>query len=303
MGCTEPLLSIPWYPWPVLQAPVPPCDRGEDSPVPAVDVCVHLTSPLVLQCSWGHGETPPAPSRGCFNAHPSDGKPAQGQPSAPRGRAEDWEWPELLQGCFLQGDIPWLHPAGSHQGGVLCSLCFPGAPSTALGAAREFWGWQGKGRGPEPPWWLGSPGRCPLLVPPQCWWLLLARVSPRWALQGPGLAGLSRHLLAAERMLWTKPLKLFFCISRILILWGSPQSVRGEQPVLPSCCSPSPTPLLLFGCLVPALPESHCTDTSCSHPCPGPAGAASASLQPCFPGLPLLAASSVPSLCSAGCAR
>lgn len=179
----------------------------------------------------------------------------------------------MLRGAELKTgngrSCPRGFSAGGHSLAALCRVpprrspelpVLPWSPKHSSRCCQGVWGRQGKGWGAEPPWWPCSPGRCPLLVPPQCWWLLLARVSPGWALQGPGLAGLSRHLLAAERMLWTKPLQLFFCISRILILWGRPQSVQGEQPVLPSCCSPRPTPLLLFGCLVPALPKSHCTD-------------------------------------------
>lgn len=74
-------------------------------------------------------------------------------------------------------------------------------------------------------------------------------------------------------MFCTKPLKLFlfsgfgFCgVTLSLCQVSSPR------------CSPRQTPALVFGCLVPPHPKSHCTDTSVLPP----AGAASASLQPRF---------------------
>lgn len=283
-----------------MASPAGPCAlchrlSGVRTPLcPLLDVCVGRTSPPVplhagvVLGRWRHT---PAPGGRASSPHPSHGKPAKGQPSAPRGRAEDWEWSEPLE--------PW---APTEQGPTKeeCVLpepspCFPGAPSTALGAAREH---------PEL-WDRGRAEQAALAMSPAC-----ASAAPALAGESEpragsaGLAGLSRHLLAAEKMFWTKPLKFFFFIFRILILWGNPQSVRGEQP---SRCSPRRAPLLLFGCLVPPLPQSPCTDTSLLPPAPGlqmcPAGATSASLQRCFSGLPLLAASSVPSLCSAGCAR
>lgn len=65
--------------------------------------------------------------------------------------------------------------------------------------------------------------------------------------------------------------------------------------MLPSCCSPRPTPLLLFGCLVPALPKSRCTDPSVPLPVP----------RPCWSCLCLSPASfsSPPLACSLVCAK
>lgn len=183
VGCTEPLQSIPWYPWPGLQALCPVCP-GEDSPVPAVDVCVHQTSPLVLQCSWGHGETPPAPSWGCFSAHPSDGKPAQGQLSAPRGRAEDWEWPELPQGVFCRGTFPGCTLQGPTEE-ESCAPCASLEPQAQLSVLPESLGQAGEGLGGRAPVVAGQPWH----VSPPCATTVLVALAgksePRVGSAGP----------------------------------------------------------------------------------------------------------------------
>lgn len=130
------------------------------------------------------------------------------------------------------------------------SRCCRGAPG-ALGAAEGLRG--------LPRWPRAVTAPCGTAAP-----ALAGESQPRVARQGSGLAGLGRHLLGAQRVFWAKPLKLFFFILKVWVLPGNPQSVRGEQPTLPSRCSPTRTPLLLFGCLVPSLPKSHCTDTSAS---------------------------------------
>lgn len=130
----------------------------------------------------------------------------------------------------------------------------PACPRQSSGCCRGARGALGAAEGL-------SPGVAPGGDRSLCRRLLQARAGPGCS---AGLAGLGRHLLGAERAFWTKPPKLFFFILKVLVLWGKPQSVRGEQPPLPSRCSPIQTPLLLFGSLVPPLPKSHCTDTSAS---------------------------------------
>lgn len=132
---------------------------------------------------------------------------------------------------------------------------FPGAPSAAVGAARE-----------HPEFW-GAPSLCHS-----------SASSCRRERAGVGSAG-----LGGEGMFCTK---LCLFIARILVLWGNPQSVPGEQPQT----NPSGG-VWVFGT---SPSQCHCTDTSMLHQlllCP--AGAASASLQP----------SQAPLACSLVCAK
>lgn len=154
------------------------------------------------------------------------------------------------------------------------SLCLAGCSGCCQGAPRVL--------GAELV--AGQPWGCPSVPAHPA---LAGESEPR---VGPaGLAGLSRHLLTGERIFWTKPRKLFLFLFPGFWFCGVTLSLC---EVSSPRCSPRRTPLLWFGCLVPPLPKSRCTDTSMLLPLPRllmcPAGAASASLQRCFSGLPLL---------------
>ncbi|KAI1234275.1 hypothetical protein IHE44_0003993, partial [Lamprotornis superbus] len=109
----EPLLSIPWYPWGVLQAPVPGCEQGGHTPVPAAGAEV-----------LGRWRDPPALSW-------TSSKPTQGWKSSQGLRGA-----ELEIGNGPRGGVPPRRSAVLPEPSLA-------APSTALGAARghpEFWG-------------------------------------------------------------------------------------------------------------------------------------------------------------------